>query len=75
MNFKDLISKVQDSDAIFGLYYNEQTKQLGINGGDWMEEEDYGPIDDWCEKNGLEPVYEAEVSDNYFLGKGFVQIY
>ena len=70
--FIELAKQFESDDSIFGLFYKIENGQefLGINGGDWMDEETYGPINKWCEINNVEPEYEAECDDDYFLEKG-----
>lgn len=74
--FKDLANRFKDDDSVFGFYYKNENgvETLGVNGGDWMDEDTYDPIDGWGEINGVEIVYEAEAEDDYFLDLGFERI-
>lgn len=74
--FKQFCKKFKDDESIFGFFYKKVGSEeiLGISGGDWMNEDTYLPIDEWCAENKIVSEYETEVSDEYFINRGFQPI-
>ena len=75
-HFKEIAELMKDDEAIFGLYYKVEDGQeyLGVSGGDWVDEESIDPIQSWAVKHHVEEYWEAEASDEFFIGEGYVKI-